>query len=289
MQTLRSKASRVFRHPAWAAGEIVARSRLHLAPRRGRRLGTVGPLRFPFDFELDPAVRRMYARAYETEIVGLFRRLLRPGDIFVDVGANIGYLSAVAAGQVTPSGRVSSYEPAPRYFSRLEEVQQLNPSYRWDVRQCGLGARPGVADLALARTNIGWNSLVPEHVPSELLDCMVTVPIVRLDDCLREAKIERVRLLKIDVEGYEGPVILGARSYLRERRIDHLVVEVQPGKYRDLGLDFAEVMTFLRDCGYQGYQTRRPYRHAGSDDLVHCADIWFRSEPQQSKQRISDR
>ena len=125
---LRRKLSLLRRHPRWAIAEAAGRLRTRFAPRTGKRTGRIGPIQFEFDFDLGPGVRKMHAGAYEIEIVALLRELLRPGDTFVDVGANIGYLSCVAAGLVGPSGRVISFEPAPGCFSRLDVTRAANPS-----------------------------------------------------------------------------------------------------------------------------------------------------------------
>jgi FkbM family methyltransferase len=218
----------------------------------------------------------MHARAYETEIIGLLRKLLRPGDTFVDVGANIGYLSAMAAARVGQHGRILSFEPAPRCFARLEEIWKLNPGYRWEARQLAIGATNGSSELALSTSNMGWNTLVPHQIPVGLVAETISVPVRRLDDCLQEAGVEHVRLLKIDVEGYEGPVILGAESYLRERRIEHIVMEVRPPQYPALGLVLEEIVRFLWDCGYTTHETRRPYRRIGLDGFAPGADVWLR-------------
>jgi FkbM family methyltransferase len=245
MEQLRRIVSLACEHPAWAAFEAAARLRTLLAPRKGQRRARVGAIWFDYDFDLDPSIRKMFAGAYETDIVRILRTLLRPGDTFVDVGANVGYLSSVAAGMVGATGRTISFEPAPRYFERLEAVRHLNPVSRWDVFPLALGAVEGSVSLAMSSNNIGWNSLVPEQVRSDPVSEKVTVPVVRLDDLLDQAQVDRVRLLKIDVEGYEGPVILGTQSFLRQGRIDHLLVEVLPSQYMTLGLDLHEVLERL--------------------------------------------
>jgi FkbM family methyltransferase len=203
---LRRKLSLLRRHPRWAIAEAAGRLRTRFAPRTGKRPGGIGPIRFEFDFDLGPGVRKMHAGAYEIEIVALLRDLLRPGDTFVDVGANIGYLSCVAAGSVGPAGHVISFEPAPGCFRHLQATRAANPDYRWDVYSVGLGAEPGTAELAVSNVNIGWNTLVAGQIPANLLAETVRVEVRRLDDCLEEAGVERVRLLKVDVEGYEGAV-----------------------------------------------------------------------------------
>jgi FkbM family methyltransferase len=276
MNALQRRLSIFRQNPGWAAGEAAARLRMLIAPRHGSRCGKIGPVRFQFDFDLDRAVRQMYVGAYATEIVRLLRRLLRPGDTFVDVGANIGYLSSVAAGLVGGPGRVLSFEPAPPYFSRLAAVRDLNVSLNWEIFQHGLGSTEGTADLTVSAHNIGWNSLVPGQIPSHLAAERVQVDIKRLDDCLKAAGVERIRVLKIDVEGYEGPVILGAGEYLRQGRIENLIVEVVPGQYPTLGLDFRQVMASLQGYGYHACETRSPHRPLDAAEVTQPSDIWFR-------------
>src|ERR1051326_753995 len=115
--SLQHKLALAYQHPGWALTEAAARVRVRFSPTGGVRQGRVGPVRFDYDFSLGGTVRTMYAGAYATELVGLLRKILQPGDKFVDVGANIGYLSAVGAGRVGTAGRVLSFEPAPIYFS----------------------------------------------------------------------------------------------------------------------------------------------------------------------------
>jgi FkbM family methyltransferase len=257
-------------------GEAAARARLLFAPRRGRIEGRVGPIRFPFDLDLHPMVREMRARAYSTHLVALLARLLRPGDTFVDVGASIGYISALALGRVGASGRVLSFEPVAEYRDRLESARRMNPAYEWEVFPVALGAAEGAAEIALSRENIGWNSLVPGHLPEGGTGGKARVAVRRLDDCLREAGVKRVRLLKIDVEGYEGLVLRGAERFLREGRVDHLIVEVQPWCYPSLSIDPGAMLGLLEGSGFEARQSIRPYRPARPADYEAGADIWFR-------------
>ena len=78
-------------------------------------LGKIQGVVFEFDFDLGPAVTQMYFGTYQPEVFLLMRRFMRPGDTFVDVGANIGYLSALGMGLVGASGEVHSFEPVPQY------------------------------------------------------------------------------------------------------------------------------------------------------------------------------
>jgi FkbM family methyltransferase len=218
----------------------------------------------------------MLAGAYETHVTRIIRMLLKPGDSFVDVGANIGYLSCVAATRVGPTGRILSFEPAPPYYTRLRRAREMNPRYQWDTFQVAVAQASGTAHLALSSRNIGWNTLVPGQIPTGAVEQVVSVPTVSLDAALASAGAEHVRLLKVDTEGYEGHVLLGTAGYLREARVDHILVEMLPSQYSTLGLNAEQVVGLLYDCGYEPYASRHPYHRLVASDLVDGTDVWFR-------------
>lgn len=263
-------------NPLWCAAEAIGRLKLRLAPTEGKRVGSIGPVRFEFDFQLDPSMRLMYVGAYEHGVTTLMRRLLRAGDTFVDVGANVGYLSGVAAQCVGETGRVFSFEPMPDHHARLQKCIAMNPSLQWQAFQHAIGAEEGEASLVVSRRNIGWNTIVPGQIPEDQVRSTVQVRVRALDDCLQEAGVARVRLLKIDTEGYEGSVLAGARKYLSEGRIDHLIIEINRPQWDALGLDFNATLRQLADWGYEFRETRQPYRLADMDRLHWAPDIWFK-------------
>ena len=86
----------------------------------------INGINFNIDLELDPAMRLMYFGSYQYEITDILKRFLRKGDTFVDIGANIGYISTFALGLVGQSGEVHSFEPVPRFFARLNLVKKDN-------------------------------------------------------------------------------------------------------------------------------------------------------------------
>src|SRR5262245_37976665 len=86
-----------------------------------RRIGAVA-----FDFKLGPMVEMMHRGDYAPELTSLLPRLLRRGDVVVDVGANIGYIAAVALSAVGREGEVHAFEPVTRHFERLERLHALN-------------------------------------------------------------------------------------------------------------------------------------------------------------------
>jgi FkbM family methyltransferase len=219
--------------------------------RRVRRIDLDGVL-FDVDLDLDPRMRSMVRGTYQPEITALLRRLLRTGDVFIDVGANIGYLSAVGLSRVGPTGEVHAFEPVPRYLERLRRMADLNPSYQLRVNGSALGERPGTAPIAVTRlANIGWNTMVPGFMPADHLGETIEVAVTTLDEYVAGRPVERLRLVKIDTEGFEFPVLRGFADTLREHPAPpFLIVEIAPGAYARLGTSLADLVDFTLDLGY---------------------------------------
>ena len=146
----------------------------------------------------------------------LLRSLLSAGGTAVDVGANIGYMSLLLARWLGDSGRVYAFEPDPDNYRELARNQAGNPWAQIEIRHQAVGAEAGEASLVR-----GINSRIDEEAEGE---AVARVPIVRLDDAIQG----EIRLLKIDVEGYEERVLEGASRHLACPRTS-LFVEVHPG------------------------------------------------------------
>lgn len=170
---------------------------------------------------------------YEPATTDFFIQQLRPGHVFVDIGANHGYFTMLAASLVGPSGQVFAFEPNPRVFEQLRTHVRLNRfEPRVSLQSCALADRAGgTARLYVSQvaTNSGLSSLTPN---AELLDTgglsedgTVDVPLETFDRWRAAAGVERVDLVKIDVEGAEALVIAGMAETLRAGLIQSLIIE----------------------------------------------------------------
>jgi FkbM family methyltransferase len=121
----------------------------------------------------------MFAGCYQPEIIGAMERYLCPGDVFLDVGANVGFLTAWAAGLVAREGEVHSFEPVPKYFAKLQTVVAANPEYKLFVNQAACGDTEGTIEIAVDADNMGGSSAVPNRV--QHVETRVQVPLLQLD------------------------------------------------------------------------------------------------------------
>lgn len=220
------------------------------APRSG--ITRVNGIRFEIDLELDPGMQAMFRGEYERELTLLLEKLLKPGDTFIDVGANVGYITAYSLGLVGTRGAVHSFEPVPQYFQRLQQLQKLNPDYRLIVTPCALGSEPGRAEIAVTNLkNIGWNTMVKGFMPQETVKETISVPIRTLDEYLAGSGELKPAVIKIDTEGYEFPVLKGFQQSLRSLAVRPiLIIEVAPGAFSLLNSSLSEFAGFFREMKY---------------------------------------
>ena len=188
---------------------------------------------------------------YEPDTVAFIREALRPGMTFVDVGANVGQYSLIASERVGPTGRVHAFEPHPTMFEVLRRNLDRNGCTNVVVQSAAVGAADGVAVLAIGRTsNYGATSLATGSFGGK----DVLVPMVSLDSYCAQCAIERIDVMKIDIEGAELPALEGARAMLRASKDLVIVIEVSEVLPIRLGLPPTGVLDFLRDMGFCFYR-----------------------------------
>jgi FkbM family methyltransferase len=228
-----------------------------------------------FEYDAIHATPAMYFGAYALALIDLMKRFLRPGDTFLDVGANIGYLSAVGAGLVGTSGQVHSFEPIPVYFRRLQRLAELNPNYTIVANPCAAGDREGTAQADIS-IEPGENTLVPNFTNKELVKDRIDVSVIRLDDYIETKRLTKIVLIKIDTEGFELPVLLGLQKFFeRAERLPAILCEIDPRAYTPLGHKATDFPAYMSRYGYRARQVVRPSRPIDVAGLNHVDDVLF--------------
>ncbi|MFC1712616.1 FkbM family methyltransferase [Candidatus Poribacteria bacterium] len=236
---------------------------------------------FDFDLDYDRWIKAMYLGNYEVESVQLMRKLLSQGDTFIDVGANIGYLTAIGAGFVGKTGQVHSFEPVPRYFQKLSEMAALNPDYRIIVNQSALGEEEGDAEICIAdpeSSDIGWDTMVKGHLPNEIQKKKTEVSVYRLDNYILKKGLESISLIKIDTEGFEFPVLRGLEGYFRaSNHRPAILCEIIPSAYPALGYTLAQLSEYMKQYGYCAFSLFDTCVGFDIEELTNITSVLFRA------------
>lgn len=156
----------------------------------------------------------------DPKISTIVRRGLRPGDLAVDVGANMGLVALRMCRRVGGGGHVVLFEPNPAMVARLRGSIEANGYGHAELHEVALGSEPGRLELAIPDGNAGMASLRPTDERSRR---RVEVDVTTLDDVLLDR--DRVRLMKIDVEGFETEVIKGASRLFESQPPDFVLYE----------------------------------------------------------------
>lgn len=248
----------VWRFPIRVPGRLV-RSLDRLLRPADREVADVFGVPFPFDFTLDRYVANMYHRNYEEAEVRCVRREVRPGGTVLDVGANIGYLAAVAASAAGPGGRVLAVEPVPALVSGLVAFARLaaGAGYRVETHALALADRDGTVEVRTStRPNIGWATAVPGMMPADQVRETHTVPALRGDALLAREGVSRLDFVKIDVEGAERWVLDGLAETLR-RDQPTVLCEVCSSAQPLVGGTVAELFDRMAALGYVAWRPGR--------------------------------
>ena len=206
---------------------------------------------------------------WEPDISDFVGRRLRPGDTFVDVGANIGYHTLLAAARLDGNGRVVAIESSPKIYQLLQESLTNNGSPS-SVRTVNQAVAETVGTLPLYSgpgKNIGLSTTVASRgLPSE-----GEIPAAPLGDLLERAEIETARVVKVDVEGAEVAVLRGMMPFLEQCPDDvEILVELSPSWWTDRSQSPQDALQPLIDAGFHVYEITNnlwPWRYLWSAEV----------------------
>jgi FkbM family methyltransferase len=156
---------------------------------------------------------------YEKRESRFVSHILKSGDVFFDVGANIGYYSMLASSR---GCAVHAFEPVPSTYERLKANAELN-RYEWTCQNMGVSDQCGEIKIFMSPDTIGNNSADIVYDPDDYVLCEMET----IDNYCEERGIEEIDFLKVDVEGHEMKVLEGARRLLLSNGIGMILVEVK--------------------------------------------------------------
>jgi FkbM family methyltransferase len=196
---------------------------------------------------------------YEPNLSERIRRELRPGDVYVDIGAHIGVHALVAARHLERlgGGHVYAFEPTPDSAGRLMTAAERNRITNVTLVGAAVGEAPGRVELRSAkrRDDPGQRSAFG---PGRVVGAF---PMVRFDEWAVQAGLSRLDVVKVDVEGGELAALIGMRETLARLRPRLIVVEVAPKVLRRTGVTEQDLLAELARSGYTATEGIRDHGH----------------------------
>ena len=194
---------------------------------------------------------------FDSALIELLRRHVRPGQVAIDAGGHIGYTTLQLARAVGPAGEVHTFECDQRLVGRIREHVRLNAVDWVRVNELAVYDSSGqTLDLRLTE-QLGWATL---HEGVWETSTTAAVTTVAIDDYVRDAGIDpaNIGLIKLDVEGSEMHALEGMTSTL-ERAEAAVIVEFQPWRVKLQGREADDLLKLMTNCGYEPWapQARR--------------------------------
>ena len=187
--------------------------------------------------------------AYEEDVIESLEGILQPGDTFVDLGANEGFFSILASRLVGTAGKVICIEPQSRLQSVLVRNVAENHVFNINIFQRVVSDSQGIATLSLAPdTNTGSSGLIRAtryKTPTE------DVIQVTLSYFISLLNLDKIKLMKIDIESFEYEAILGSKDIFEKDLIENIALELHPDILAARGKSGSEILEFLYAAGYR--------------------------------------
>lgn len=207
---------------------------------------------------------------YDLSLSEALWRAIAPGEIVLDVGANIGYITSLMAAKVGLSGKVIAFEPNPEVYQELQQhIQSWQQQQNWsqiELSSLALSNQEGEGILNIPLQNRGEAALV-DSVESVAGRSLRTYPVklISLDQFWQD-RTEMISALKVDVEGHELAVFQGAKKLLNQGRIRDIFFE-DHAYYPSPATDFLEQQGYTIFRLWKGFW--RPILRPATYNAVH--------------------
>jgi FkbM family methyltransferase len=195
-----------------------------------------------------------YGIGFEPIEVKIVRELVRPGDVFFDVGANIGFYSVIASRLVGCAGAVHAFEPIRSIYDQLLRNLSLNCADNVRANHIAVAERCDELDLFVNResalTSLG-------RTARGQVVSVERVSSISLDEYADQHEVASLNFLKIDVEGFEGHVLRGGNRLIERSNELTVLCELAEKNFKPLNLSVDDVIAWVREHGYEVWEIDR--------------------------------
>jgi FkbM family methyltransferase len=210
---------------------------------------------------------------YERELGTLIKKILGPGDVFLDVGANIGYFSLLAAIQ-QPSAKVIAFEPVSSVFDKLEENISINNAKNITAIKVAVGKKNEAREIYISGAdNMGMSSF---QKPENYSGRFEKVNTIAIDEWIRSSGLPGINLIKLDIEGSEFAALEGMNETLQNFK-PLVITEINPAALKAFDLAPADIFNYLKKLDYSGFLILKDARleHVGDFGIADTQNVLF--------------
>lgn len=192
---------------------------------------------------------RLTTGTYEKKTTDLFKKVVERGMVVVDIGANIGYYTLIAAMLVGEEGKVIAFEPDPDNYALLMKTINANRFKNIFPIQKAVLNKSGKVRLFIDPKDKEDSSLIRANVPNPVSS--IIVEATTLDECLQTLGIDRVDIIKMDTQGAEGLILEGMSEIIKKSNRLKIIAEFWPTGLKNFGSAPVEVLNKFKDFGFQ--------------------------------------
>ncbi len=207
-------------------------------------------------FNIGESCPELALGTYEMPIQNIFVQHLKPGDVFYDIGANVGFFSIIAAKLVGDMGKVYAFEPGEENAKSVRHNARLNNFNQIGLIEKAVSHTSGEGQLLLAKYS-GGHALATADAPPDLAG-EVTVDLISIDDLIAQDKIAPPNFVKIDVEGAELDVLKGMIETIKTYQ-PTIIYEVDDGDRSAYDRKYQELADFFKSFNYRVTQAEKSY------------------------------
>jgi FkbM family methyltransferase len=217
----------------------------------------------------DSYLSKLISEGFEKDEISFVTKFLKTEDSFMDIGANIGYFSIYAANAIGPSGTVYCFEPTPKVYNRLVSNLKLNGFKNYKAFNFAVSDENKSMYFHISKSEYdAWNSFVFSHKSKSK---PIEVKAVKIDSLVDKGSIvlNTIALVKIDVEGWELPVLKGMTKLLELKHAPVFLVEFTEKNAQISGFSLRQIYDYMINYGFVWYRydsTENVLRHEPFSD-----------------------
>lgn len=243
----------------------------------GRKPGLItienfdGELNLQIDSSKNLGATLFWTGFHELHELLFLNKFLKPEMVVADVGANIGVFTTFIAKRVK-NGKVIAFEPVPVIYEQLKENIKLNNFTNVILRKEGLANQKGISFIhEIESSNEGLSTLFPGDLKTAR---KTEINLFPLDELFPEFSLNRLDLIKIDIEGGELPALKGMEKLISTFK-PSILVEINQRSYSSAGYTPEEVFEFFHKLGYKAFEITRKGELTQSKQIKSFVNIVF--------------